>query len=66
MNLDLSQPETCTLRDIVQDALESAEETLSEMESDGEDADQIVNQRAYIEEVGGIRDKLDALLKEKV
>lgn len=58
----LSQPEWCTVLDVLQDAIESTEETLSEMRRDGDSADEIVKTEGYVEELGGIIAKVRSSL----
>lgn len=65
MRLDLSQPELCTIRDALLDTLETVEETLIEMERGNEDADEIVNQRAYRQELADLIAKVDQALEDK-
>lgn len=62
MQLDFSQPELCTIRDVLQDTLEMVEESLSEMEQGNEDASEIVNQRAYRQELADLIAKVDQVL----
>ena len=52
MTLNLTQPQLCNLREIVQVHIEGAEEELSDLKNDiTVNADEIVNHAAYLEEL---------------
>ena len=55
---EFTQPEVCTLLDIVRGDIETLEETLSEMKQGKEEANEIFNHEAYLLEVVEIRNTL--------
>ena len=59
--LDMSQPEICTILDILDGEIENTQEAIPEMRTNGE-ADEVVKHEAYLEELAAIRQKLVAAM----
>jgi hypothetical protein len=56
-----TQPQLCTLRDLVNDAIESVTDSIPDLRANGE-SEEVEKQLGYVFELAGIRGRLDLLL----